>query len=81
MQITQFVIDLFVTYFASYSHFAFKYAPSLPVPGDCAGGESAAVLGCVLLTWYLVLFIQFYHKTYKADAARKAIGVNGSAVK
>lgn len=79
MQITQFVIDLFATYFATYSHFAYKYAPSLPVLGDCSGDETAAWVGCALLTWYLVLFIQFYHKTYKADAERKANATNGTA--
>jgi len=79
MQIAQFVIDLFSTYFATYSHFAYKYAPSLPVYGDCSGAESAALTGCGLLTWYLVLFIQFYRKTYQAEAARKANSVNGTA--
>jgi len=79
MQITQFVIDLFATYFATYTHFSYKYAPSLPVLGDCSGAESAALIGCGLLTWYLVLFIQFYYKTYKADAGKKANGGNGTA--
>jgi len=78
MQITQFVIDLFATYFATYSHFAYKYVPGLPVLGDCAGDERAAWIGCGLLTWYLVLFIQFYRRTYKAEAERKANGVNGT---
>lgn len=81
MQITQFVLDLFVTYFATYTHFAYKYAPDLPVLGDCWGDENAALIGCGLLTWYLVLFIQFYRKTYKVDAERKANGANGTAKK
>ncbi|ORX35482.1 ELO family [Kockovaella imperatae] len=56
MQITQFVIDLFITYFASYQHFAHKYT-SLPHVSDCAGSEGAALFGCALLTSYLFLFI------------------------
>ena len=39
-----------------YNHFATAYT-SLPVAGDCAGSESAALLGCGLLTFYLFLFI------------------------
>jgi len=78
MQITQFVIDLVTGYFASYSHFANKHAPGLPVLGDCAGDERAAWIGCGIITWYLVLFVQFYRRTYKADAVRKANGVNGT---
>ncbi|CAD6566167.1 MAG: hypothetical protein TREMPRED_002295 [Tremellales sp. Tagirdzhanova-0007] len=75
LQISQFVIDLFVTYFAStcYNHFATAYT-SLPVAGDCAGSESAALLGCGLLTFYLFLFIGFYRATYKktGNATRSA---------
>ncbi|KAI5481200.1 fatty acid elongase 2 [Pseudohyphozyma bogoriensis] len=65
MQITQFVIDLAVVYFASYTLFSSRYAPSLPHCGSCAGTEGAAFFGCALLTSYLYLFIDFYRKTYK----------------
>ena len=37
------------------------------------------MIGCGLLAWYLVLFIQFYRKTYKVDGEKKANGVNGTA--
>lgn len=114
MQITQFVIDLFATYFAStlpippslplpsktltppssslssfsslstaYSHFAYTYT-KLPVVGDCSGAESAALYGCGLLTSYLVLFIEFYRRTYKkptstsAGGKKSAVTVNGT---
>ncbi len=60
-------------------HFAYKYAPGLPVLGDCWGDENAALIGCALLAWYLVLFIQFYRKTYKIDVEKKANGTNGTA--
>jgi len=66
MQITQFVIDLFVVYFATYAYYASTYfVGKLPSPGTCAGEENAAILGCSLLTSYLFLFIDFYVRTYR----------------
>lgn len=65
MQITQFVIDLFVCYYALYSYLAADYFPNvLPHQGTCAGSEGSAMFGAALLTSYLVLFIAFYRKTY-----------------
>ncbi|WVQ85742.1 hypothetical protein IAT38_007909 [Cryptococcus sp. DSM 104549] len=109
LQITQFIIDLFIVFFAStflfshrfahnqypflpfpvspstYSHFAAQYT-HLPVVGDCAGSESAALFGCGLLSSYLFLFIAFYKATYKkaakvakAKAAGVAAEVRGSS--
>ncbi|WVN88069.1 uncharacterized protein L203_103268 [Cryptococcus depauperatus CBS 7841] len=71
LQITQFIIDLFIVFFASYSHFAAKHT-HLPAVGDCAGSEGAALFGCGLLSSYLFLFIAFYKATYKKTAAAKA---------
>lgn len=68
LQITQFVIDLFIVFFATYSHFAYKY--NLPNIGDCAGSEGAALFGCGLLSSYLFLFIAFYKATYKKTGAK-----------
>ncbi|KAK4694864.1 hypothetical protein P7C70_g8661, partial [Phenoliferia sp. Uapishka_3] len=65
MQISQFVVDLLVVYFASYNLFASRFAPTLPHVGKCSGSEGAAVFGCGLLTSYLFLFIAFYRATYK----------------
>ena len=66
MQITQFVIDLFVVYFASYNLFVSRHASNtLPYCTECSGTEGAAVFGCALLTSYLFLFIAFYKATYK----------------
>ncbi|KAH8084681.1 putative fatty acid elongase [Filobasidium floriforme] len=71
LQITQFVIDLFVVYFASYTHFAMSRFSFLPNMGDCAGSESAALFGVGLLSSYLFLFIAFYRATYKAGNVNK----------
>ncbi|KAG8906107.1 hypothetical protein FRB99_007568 [Tulasnella sp. 403] len=71
MQITQFIIDLFVVYFATYAYFSSTYFPGrYPSPGNCAGEEHAAIFGCGLLTSYLFLFIDFYIRTYKGGAKR-----------
>ncbi|CAH7683720.1 ELO family [Phakopsora pachyrhizi] len=70
LQISQFVIDLFIVYFASYSYFAAEYG-DWPTMGTCTGSEGAALFGCALLTSYLFLFIAFYRKTYKQDMMRK----------
>jgi len=73
LQIAQFVIDLGVVYFASYSYFTTEYFPNAPTMGTCAGSEGAAVMGCGLLTSYLLLFIAFYQRTYQSNKpARKA---------
>ncbi|SNX85775.1 probable FEN1 - fatty acid elongase [Melanopsichium pennsylvanicum] len=77
-QITQFVIDLFVVYFASYNYFVYTYFPNFPHVGTCAGKEHAAFSGIICLTSYLFLFIAFYQKTYAKDKARKlAAKING----
>ncbi|KAI4749964.1 elongation of fatty acids protein 3, partial [Aureobasidium sp. EXF-8845] len=65
MQITQFVIDLGFVYFASYTYFTFRYFPSMPNMGICAGEEFAAFAGMAILSSYLLLFLSFYAATYK----------------
>lgn len=80
MQITQFVIDLYVVFFATTNHFFYKHGINLPWVRDCTGGEGAALFGCGLLSSYLFLFILFYINTYKKQAAGGKAGVRGSKV-
>ncbi|KAF9428044.1 hypothetical protein BGZ94_003524 [Podila epigama] len=79
LQIVQFVIDLGIIYFCSYTYFAFNYFPWAPNAGTCAGTEGAAIFGCALLSSYLLLFINFYRLTYNAKAkAAKAAKERGT---
>ncbi|KAJ1986431.1 Fatty acyl-CoA elongase/Polyunsaturated fatty acid specific elongation enzyme [Coemansia spiralis] len=74
LQIVQFVIDLGFVYFCTYHLIASRYYPSiLPFYGTCSGTEEAAIFGCALLSSYLLLFIQFFQRTYskKRQAAKK----------
>ncbi|KAN0061347.1 Fatty acyl-CoA elongase/Polyunsaturated fatty acid specific elongation enzyme [Thecaphora frezii] len=79
-QITQFVIDLVIVYFASYNYFVYTYFPKIRHYGTCAGKEHAAFSGMACLTSYLFLFIAFYKKTYNQAQAKKRIAaINGKA--
>ncbi|TRM66316.1 ELO family [Schizophyllum amplum] len=79
MQIVQFVIDLQLVYFGTYSHFTHTYWPNMPNIGNCAGAESSAVFGCLLLSSYLFLFIDFYFRTYKKSLPKGKVAANGKA--
>ncbi|KAG2115566.1 GNS1/SUR4 membrane protein [Suillus cothurnatus] len=87
MQIMQFIIDLFIFYFGLYQHYVHKYFPALPHFGDCSGSEPAALFGCALLTSYLLLFLNFYMRTYlktpsseaKASGTSQTIVLNGNS--
>ncbi|KAJ2718800.1 Fatty acyl-CoA elongase/Polyunsaturated fatty acid specific elongation enzyme [Coemansia sp. Benny D115] len=72
LQITQFIIDLGFVYFCTYQLIASRYYPTiLPFYGTCAGTEEAAIFGCALLSSYLLLFIQFFQRTYTKKQAAK----------
>ena len=91
LQITQFVIDMFAVYFGLWivasttSDSLFVYVRSFSAldrfwyvsPDECYATPTAAYFGCFILTSYLVLFIQFFYKTYKKpeDAAKNQKGV------
>jgi len=81
MQITQFVIDLIAIYFSVWQRAAHqRWFFKLPHIDDCAGTNSAAIFGMLLITSYLLLFVDFYLRTYKGPAAgAKKRGVNGVA--
>ncbi|KAI9170809.1 putative elongation of fatty acids protein [Paramyrothecium foliicola] len=70
-QITQFVIDLGVVYWATWDGLASKRWPWMPHYGKCAGEEFAAASGCTILSSYLVLFISFYIETYRRASKKK----------
>ncbi|KAJ3196448.1 hypothetical protein HK101_008955, partial [Irineochytrium annulatum] len=86
LQIAQFVIDLLVLEFCFYNFLVGKYWSASGIPflegfDQCAGDERVAWFACAVLTSYLVLFIQFYMKTYKAGGSKRSRVANAEAVK
>jgi len=75
MQIVQFVLDLGFVYYCTYTYTASTYYPWLPNHGSCTGTEMAALFGCVSLSSYLLLFIQFFIETYQKRS--RGSGVKG----
>lgn len=73
LQITQFLIDLAAVYYCTFYRLGQTYYPELTGGVTCHGTEGAAIFGCALLSSYLLLFIQFFQKTYsnKASAGKK----------
>ena len=71
-------MPLLTTIVTAYEHTAAKYfSDTLPHIDNCAGSEDAAVFGCVLLTIYLGLFVNFYFQTYKKPGATRKPTTNG----
>jgi len=64
LQIVQFLLDLAIVYYCTATHFLGKYFPEVFPGMDCYGSESAALIGCFILSSYLMLFVQFFFKTY-----------------
>lgn len=62
----------------AYSYYASTRLPFLPKFGSCSGTELSALFGCALLSSYLVLFIEFYMRTYKQPVKGKKVA-NGKA--
>ncbi|KAJ1671626.1 Fatty acyl-CoA elongase/Polyunsaturated fatty acid specific elongation enzyme, partial [Spiromyces aspiralis] len=65
LQITQFIVDLFLVVFSQYTNMAYHNYPHWPNMGNCRGSRTAAFIGSFLLSSYLILFVQFFAKTYK----------------
>ncbi|KAJ3044856.1 hypothetical protein HK097_001352 [Rhizophlyctis rosea] len=74
LQITQFILDIFAIYLATYTYVSSAMLPGV-IPnfglGTCRGKPVAAWIGCVIITSYLGLFVQFFIKTY-GDKRRAA---------
>lgn len=66
MQITQFVIDVVVV---SYAYSIYIFGDNLKY--SCHGTATAAIVGLVTLTSYLLLFIRFFIQTYRKSSASK----------
>lgn len=64
LQITQFIIIFVVSFFGMYNMLAHNFLPMVPHVGDCAGTPSSAFVGVGVVATYLVLFINFFEKTY-----------------
>jgi len=64
LQIVQFVFDICICYFCTTIHYGGVYVPWLIGDVDCYGTPFAAIVGCGILTSYLLLFIQFFFHTY-----------------
>jgi len=81
MQITQFVLDILACYAATITYHAYhKLIPEMFNFGNCHGtGVQAAMFGCVLLTSYLYLFIEFFTNTYTGPT--KGAPVKGAPAK
>jgi fatty acid elongase 3 len=87
VQILQFVLDLVLTVFLTYTVFINEFWPHLktrgfPTLGHCYAEEPVyqAQAGTFLFGSYLVLFIDLYIKTYRSDLKKAAL-VNGKGDK
>lgn len=72
-QISQFVFDLIIINFSSYNYFVNKYNINLPVYGQCySKNNRTALVSWALISSYLLLFMDFFTKTYKISSAKKS---------
>jgi hypothetical protein len=55
-----------------YQHIVYRKFNYLPHIGDCAGELGTAIFGCVLVTIYLGLFVNFYFQTYQESTSKIA---------
>jgi len=76
LQIVQFVCDLFICYYCTWVHYGGVYFPHIAGKYDCYGTPFAAGIGCLILTSYLGLFVQFFIKTYTARRAQRKSAID-----
>jgi fatty acid elongase 3 len=86
MQIAQFVIDLCVIYYIMYNALTVRLDLPFPTNGDCYGDLHAGYFGTAIISSYLLLFIDFFVRTYRKGGRagvkkdeKKVDGANGSA--
>ena len=65
MQIAQFVIDLTVIYYIMYNAIVIRLELPFPSRGDCYGDLNAGYFGTAVISSYLLLFIDFFIRTYR----------------
>lgn len=80
MQIVQFVIDLGVIYYIMYNALVVRLELNFPTRGDCYGDLNAGYFGTAIISSYLLLFIDFFIRTYR-EGGRAGVKANGSAKK
>lgn len=71
LQIVQFILDLGFIYFATYNKLVSHFNIDLPFCGDCFGTMSSNLMGCGIITSYLVLFSLFYKQIYTKSRTKK----------
>jgi len=72
MQIVQFIIDIIVIYAVLIANNLYKINPNFIFSYPCSGNGFAHFFGCIIVTSYLFLFIDFFKKTYKSKVSKKS---------
>jgi len=72
MQIVQFIIDIIIIYAVLIANNLYKLFPNFILSFPCAGSDFAHVFGCLIVTSYLFLFIDFFKKTYNSTSSKKS---------
>lgn len=79
MQIVQFVVDLVVIYYIMYNAIVVRLGFDLPTGGDCYGDLNAGYFGTAVISSYLLLFIDFFIRTYRKGGRSGKEGIKEKA--
>ncbi|KAL4081334.1 GNS1/SUR4 family-domain-containing protein [Scleroderma yunnanense] len=71
LQIIQFIIILATAAFAGWNLVAYNWLPMVPHFGNCAGQLSTGLIGAAVIASYLLLFVDFFYRTYLKKAQAK----------